>query len=121
MFENNLYEKGQDHESPNRNLYPITTSLDESHRLTVGGCLLSNLAEIYGTPLYVLDEATLRKACSSYRASLNRHFPGESLPLYASKANSSLVISSLISSEGREALGIKRCTTPEDMREKNMV
>ena len=94
------YEADLDPDSPNRNLTPLTTALDANDRLVVGGCLLSDLAQRYGTPLYVLDEQTLRGTCRAYRDALKRHYPGPSLPIYASKANSSLVMSSLVASEG---------------------
>ena len=94
------YETERDLLSPNRNLTPVTTEVDQKGRLLVGGCQLSDLAERFGTPLYVIDEASLRKACDAYRTALKKHYPGESLALYASKANSSLVISSLVASEG---------------------
>ena len=100
MMSSSPYEPGRDLLSPNCNLAPITTELDAQSRLIVGGCQLSELAECYGTPLYVLDEATLRVACQSYRGALQRHYPGPSLPIYASKANSSLMMSSLVASEG---------------------
>ncbi len=100
MISSSPYEPGRDLLSPNCNLAPITTELDAQSRLIVGGCQLSKLAECYGTPLYVLDEATLRAACQSYRGALQRHYPGPSLPIYASKANSSLMMSSLVASEG---------------------
>ncbi len=86
--------------SPNRNLAPISTGLDGEGRLQVGGCTLSDLARTYGTPLYVLDEATLRASCRAYREALQRHYPGPSLALYASKANSSLAITALVAEEG---------------------
>ena len=94
------YEPLCDALSPNRNLTPITTRLDAEGRLEVGGCLLSDLARSYGTPLYVLDEATLRATCRAYREALASHYPGPSLALYASKANSSLAITALVASEG---------------------
>jgi diaminopimelate decarboxylase len=94
------FEAGCDAASPNRNLAPITTSIDGEGRLEVGGCRLSDLARTYGTPLYVLDEATLRGTCRAYREALGRHYPGPSLALYASKANSSLAITALVASEG---------------------
>ncbi len=94
------YETGTDLLSPNRNLSPISTELDENGRLMVGGCRLSELADHYGTPLYVLDEATLRQSCFAYRQAFERHYPGKFLTVYASKANSSLMMSCLISSEG---------------------
>ena len=100
MASNRPYEVGQDLTSPNRNLSPITSELDEEGKLMIGGCLLSGLAESYGTPLYVLDETTLRASCRSYKKALLKYYKGKSLPLYASKANSSIAISSIIYSEG---------------------
>ena len=93
------FEAGRDPISPNRNLAPLTTTLDDQDRLGGGCCRLSELAQRYGTPLYVLDEATLRAACRAYRDALERHYAGPSLPIYASKANSSLLMSSLVASE----------------------
>ena len=57
---NRPFESNRDTSSPNRNLTPVTTSVGPTGALEVGGCGLSDLARRYGTPLYVLDEATLR-------------------------------------------------------------
>ncbi len=100
MSKYSQYEPGCDPLSPNRNISPITSEIDTEGNLLVGGCKLTSLAEQYGTPLYVLDEATIRAACKSYVNALNTYYPGKSLPLYASKANSSLTISRLVASEG---------------------
>ena len=94
------FESACDPLSPNRNLTPITTRINARGALEVGGCQLSELAQRYGTPLYVLDEATLRANCRAYRQALEQFYPGPSLALYASKANSSLAISALVASEG---------------------
>ena len=94
------FEENLDQLSPNRNIAPLTAALDQEKRLVVGGCRLSKLAEDYGTPLYVIDELTVRASCREYRDSLSKYYPGDSLPLYASKANSSLLLSSLVASEG---------------------
>ncbi len=94
------YQPGLDFSSPNRNLTPLNTNIDSYGRLVLSGCILSELAYRYGTPLYVLDEDTIRAGCKAYRVALNKYYPGNSLPLYASKANSSLVISKIVSSEG---------------------
>ncbi len=94
------FEKDLDKASPNRNIAPLTTEIDSEERLCVGGVSLSSLAKQYGTPLYVLDELTIRKSCKEYCDSLKKHYPGKSTALYASKANSSLVLSSIIASEG---------------------
>ena len=45
------YEAARDAASPNRNLTPVTTAVDAEGRLVVGGCVLSDLARRYGTPL----------------------------------------------------------------------
>ena len=93
------YEENRDLDSPNRNISPISSEINESGKLVVGGCQLSEIAKKYGTPLYVLDELSLRTACRTYLNSLKKHYPGDVLPLYASKANSSLAICALIASE----------------------
>ncbi len=94
------WEADRQWDSPNRNLAPLTTCIDAEGRLEVGGCRLSDLARSYGTPLYVLDEDTLRSTCRAYREALEQFYPGPSLALYASKANSSLAITALVASEG---------------------
>ena len=44
------------------------------------------LAEQYGTPLMLLDEAVIRSRCRIYKKALEDFFPAGSMPLYASKA-----------------------------------
>jgi len=68
-------EANQDTLSPNRNLAPLSARLDALGRLEVGGCGLSELGRRYGTPLYVLDEDTLRASCRAYRDALALHYP----------------------------------------------
>ncbi|HRD41240.1 MAG TPA: diaminopimelate decarboxylase [Prochlorococcaceae cyanobacterium AMR_MDS_5431] len=87
-------------DSPNKNLAPLVTTLDNEGQLEIGGCRLNALAHQYGTPLYILDELTLRTACKAYRDSLLEFYPGISLPLYASKANSCRALSCILASEG---------------------
>ena len=87
-------------DSPNKNIVPITTVVDHKGELNIGGCVISELIRNYGSPLYILDEDTLRNSCRAYKKALDKHYPGHSLPIYASKANSSLFMSNLIASEG---------------------
>ena len=94
------YEENADAHSPNRNLAPLSAAVDPEGQLWVGGCRLADLEVHYGTPLYVLDETTLRASCQAYGHALARHYPGESLALYASKAHSSLAMAALVASEG---------------------
>ena len=88
-----------DFESPNRNIVPLTTTINNG-KLFIGGCSIEQLIKNYDSPLYVLDELTLRNSCKAYKNALDKFYPGISLPIYASKANSSLFMSNLISSEG---------------------
>ncbi|MBK16911.1 MAG: diaminopimelate decarboxylase [Prochlorococcus sp. SP3034] len=89
-----------DFDAPNKNIVPLTTIFDEEGSLSIGGCSINELVQQYGSPLYILDELTLRNSCKAYKNSLEKYYPGESLPIYASKANSSLLMSSLVASEG---------------------
>ena len=100
MLGSKAFEPDRDIYSPNRNIAPISSEINESEKLVVGGFQLSELAKKYGTPLYVFDELSLRTACKTYISSLKKHYPGDSLPLFASKANSSLAICAVIASEG---------------------
>ena len=86
--------------SPNQELMPLTAKVNSNNQLEVGGCELSKLVEQYGSPLYVLDEFTLRTACSQYRDSFATYYGGESLVIYASKAWSCMAVCSIIDSEG---------------------
>ena len=45
--------------APNQVLMPITARRNAAGHLEVGGCDLVALAKTHGTPLYVLDEATV--------------------------------------------------------------
>ncbi len=70
-------------------LFPITTRVEkrlERPCLTIGGCDLVELAEQFGTPLYVYDQATLEAALEAYQYALHHYYPGESGLTYAAKA-----------------------------------
>ena len=86
--------------SPNKNIVPITTTIDSAHKLFIGGCSIEDLVRKFDSPLYVLDEITLRNSCRAYKKALEKYYPGPSLPIYASKANSSIFMSNLVASEG---------------------
>ena len=89
-----------DLKSPNKNIVPISTSIESDGNLSVGGCSIEELVKKYDSPLYILDEITLRESCRAYKRALEQHYPGNSLPIYASKANSSIFMSNLVASEG---------------------
>ncbi|WP_193045733.1 diaminopimelate decarboxylase family protein [Mycolicibacterium baixiangningiae] len=51
-------------------IWPRTTTVDRHGRLCVGGVALTDVADQYGTPAYVLDEADFRSRLRDYRAAL---------------------------------------------------
>ena len=82
--------------STNQSIKPQTTEWKEN--LSIGGCDLVELAKKYGTPLYVIDEETLRQTCREYKNAF-KNYPNIKM-MYASKALSSLAIASIIRDEG---------------------
>lgn len=75
-------------------------NVNEKGRLTIGGCDTVELAKEYGTPLYVMDENTIRKNCRLYKQSIDKYYNGYGLPLYASKAMSCKELCRIAASEG---------------------
>ncbi len=73
--------------------------INEKGHLTIGGCDTIELAKQYGTPLYVLDENTIRNTCRSYVESFKNYYDGNGMPLYASKALSCKEICRIINQE----------------------
>lgn len=53
--------------------------------LFFNGKSVPELAEQYGTPLYVMDEDRIRENCRTYRNAMKEHFGPDALPLYAGK------------------------------------
>jgi diaminopimelate decarboxylase len=86
--------------SSNQQLFPLTARVNERDCLEIGGCDLRALVEKFGSPLYVLDETTLRTTCSNYTEALKKYYPGQYKVIYASKAWSCLAIVSILASEG---------------------
>ncbi|BAT51888.1 Diaminopimelate decarboxylase [Nostoc sp. NIES-3756] len=86
--------------SPNQELLPLTAKINGQGNLEIGGCDVTTLVEQFGSPLYILDEETLRTACQQYRDSFEKYYPGESQVLYASKAWNCLAVCAIAGSEG---------------------
>lgn len=84
--------------STNQLLKPITLKTNDNGNLSIGGCDLTELAEKYGTPLYVLDEETIRAICRDYKKAFSKY--EKVRMMYASKALCTMGTSVLISSEG---------------------
>jgi diaminopimelate decarboxylase len=77
-----------------RNLLPDTAAIGSDGRLAIGGCDLLELAERFGTPLFVYDEAHLRARCREAVAAF-----GDGVA-YASKAFLCLAMARLAHEEG---------------------
>jgi diaminopimelate decarboxylase len=80
-------------------LFPEATALDPGGRLTVGGCPLRDLADTYGTPLYVIDEGSLRARAGRFRSVLAECWP-DSQVLFASKAFPCAAVLGVLAGEG---------------------
>ena len=63
-----------------------TLKINEKGHLEVGGADCVELAKRFGTPLYLFDEAYIRKMMRVYRDTLAEKYEGNGLVLYASKA-----------------------------------
>ncbi|NDJ18923.1 diaminopimelate decarboxylase [Myxacorys almedinensis] len=104
-----LTEKTADR-SPNQGLLPLTATVSDRDHLEVGGCDVTDLVNKFGSPLYILDEESLRIACRQYRDAFKRYYPGEAQVLYASKAWNCLAVCAIATQEG---LGIDVATGGE--------
>ena len=76
----------------------------ENNNLTIGGVDTVELAKEYGTPLYVLDENTIRKSCRAYVESMEKYYGGNGRILFASKA---MCVSELCRIVNSENLGLE--------------
>lgn len=75
-------------------------SVNEKGHLTAGGADTVELAERYGTPLYVMDKALIRKHCKSFKESIDKFYGGGGLVCYASKAFCCLEMCRIMKEEG---------------------
>ena len=83
--------------STNQLLKPVTLKR-ENNKLHIGGCDMVDLTKRYGTPLYVLDEQTIRSICSDYKEAFSEY---ENVKMmYASKALCTSALAKLLDSEG---------------------
>lgn len=74
--------------------------INEKGYLAIGGVDAVDIANKYGTPLYVLDEDVIRENASAYVKALKENAPEGSMPFFASKALSFKEIYRIIGSEG---------------------
>ncbi|MEU4097319.1 diaminopimelate decarboxylase [Streptomyces sp. NPDC026673] len=86
-------------------VWPASASAAPHGDVTVGGVALTEIAERFGTPAYVLDEGEVRDRCRAYRAA----FPDGDV-LYAAKAFLCRAMAHWVDEEG---LGLDVCSAGE--------
>jgi len=75
-------------------------NVNEKGHLTIGGADTLSLAEEYGTPLYVMDEETIRESCRAFKRSIDEYYDGHGRVIYASKALNCLEMCRIMEQEG---------------------
>ncbi|WP_316778744.1 diaminopimelate decarboxylase [Streptomyces sasae] len=91
--------------SAHLSVWPASATETRRGDLTVGGVSLAEIADRFGTPVYVLDENEVRDRCRTYRHA----FPDAEV-LYAAKAFLCRAMAHWIDEEG---LGLDVCSTGE--------
>lgn len=77
-----------------------TLKVNSCGHLEIGGADTVELAEKFGTPLYVFDEAHIRDMMRVYKNTIEDKYDGNGLVLYASKAFSCKAMYTIARSEG---------------------
>ncbi len=85
-------------QSTKQSLKPITTVVNSKGNLEIGGCDLVELTDKYNTPLYVIDEKTLRSICKDYKKAFEK-YPHTHM-MYASKALCTCAVMKIVDEEG---------------------
>jgi diaminopimelate decarboxylase len=78
---------------------PITAKINKKGHLTIGGLDSVDLAKKFGTPLFVLDEETLRFNCRQYADAFCRLYDNFEI-IYANKALCAVGVLKILKSEG---------------------
>lgn len=75
-------------------------TVNEKNHLEIGGCDCVDLANHYGTPLYVMSEDRIRENARAYKNAIDKYYDGNGMALYASKAFSAMYIYRIMAEEG---------------------
>ncbi len=78
---------------------PQTARVNEKNHLEIGRCDTVELSKKFGTPLFVMDEETIRANCRKYQAAFRDQSQKVEV-IYAGKAFISLAMCQLIDDEG---------------------
>ena len=75
-------------------------SINSENHLVIGQHDTVELANKFGTPLYVLDEDLMRDNCRAYKNAIDTYYDGHGLVLFASKALCTMYTGRLVAEEG---------------------
>lgn len=75
-------------------------TVNDAGHLAISGVDSVDLANKYGTPLYVMDENKIRESCRLFRNSISKNYDDNGLVCYASKAFSCKQIYRIAKDEG---------------------
>jgi diaminopimelate decarboxylase len=81
-------------------LFPETTRVTTANTLAIAGCDLVDLAERFGTPLYVYDAQTIIGRAGAFREALAASYSGRATVCYAAKAYVAPWLLKLLAPEG---------------------
>ncbi|MCJ7668952.1 MAG: diaminopimelate decarboxylase [Dehalococcoidia bacterium] len=84
---------------PKLTLFPLTAEVSKQGHLYIGGCDVVDLANEFGTPLYLFDEITLRNKCREFKGEFCKYHP-DTLVIYASKAFLNRALALIFKEEG---------------------
>ena len=82
-----------------KNVFPETSEIDSHGQLVIGGCNTLDLAAEFGTPVYVIDELTVRNRCREFVKQFSSIYPNSKV-LYASKAYINPALAKIVQEEG---------------------
>lgn len=78
---------------------PITSTFSEQGELEIGGISATALVKEFGSPLYVMDQATLEHNCRQYTETLKAVYPNH-IVTFAGKANLNVGLLNILAQEG---------------------
>jgi diaminopimelate decarboxylase len=76
-----------------------TQGINGNGALEIGGCDAVELAQQFGTPLYVLDEEYLRQTCRKYRQAFKSRYPNVFIS-FSGKAFMTMAVCRIVRQEG---------------------
>lgn len=80
-------------------LLPLTAEVNDRGHLIIGGCDTVELADEFGTPLYLFDEFGLRSKCAEFKAEFSQRY-ADTMVIYACKAFINKALALIFKEEG---------------------